>query len=352
MLGEEDQAIAISPFEGVRVFTLHGEWDVSNRERLRAALTSLGNQGDVLVDLREASFFDSTALAELIALYKRLTGEGQRRLEALVGESNMRRLLELTSLDNLLGVSGVRARYLTERLPPPRAGRDVDSARPLSAHRASLERYLSEIILPVRLCRGAHHRRASSDSYARDPVRPCLLLWACAATGGDIADALPVAVAFDLFDRFMLLHDELADVGAETIVRWGLGQSLNAGDAFYALAFRSLASDVGNPACRLEVARLVGEAVLEAIEAREGAMEGRCALTGAALQAGAIIGGASADVAMTFAQAGRALGMASETNEQRRAAVRARRFAAAAVHAQSRPRLFAEVALYVARKAA
>jgi anti-anti-sigma factor len=115
---EEDQAIAISEFEGSRVITLRGEWDVSTRERLRAALTSLGSQGDVLVDLREASFFDSTALAELIALYKRLAGEGQR-LEALVGESNMRRLLELTSLDNLLGVSSMRARYLTERLPPP-----------------------------------------------------------------------------------------------------------------------------------------------------------------------------------------------------------------------------------------
>jgi anti-anti-sigma factor len=118
MLEEEDQAIAISSFEGLCVLALHGEWDVSNRERLRATCASLGNEADVLVDLREASFFDSTALAELIALYKRLTGEG-KRLEVLVGDSNMRRLLELTSLDNLLGVSGVRARYLTERLPPP-----------------------------------------------------------------------------------------------------------------------------------------------------------------------------------------------------------------------------------------
>ncbi|MGA2760088.1 MAG: STAS domain-containing protein [Candidatus Cybelea sp.] len=117
MLEEEDQTIAISEFEGARVITLRGEWDVATRERLRNALNSLGTQGDVIVDLREASFFDSTALAELIALYKRLAGEGHL-LEALVGESNMRRLLELTSLDNLLGVSKTRARYLTERLPP------------------------------------------------------------------------------------------------------------------------------------------------------------------------------------------------------------------------------------------
>jgi geranylgeranyl diphosphate synthase type I len=181
-----------------------------------------------------------------------------------------------------------------------------------------------------------------------------LLLWACVANGGDTADALPVAAAFDLFDRFMLLHDELADVSAESIARWGLGQSLNAGDALYALGFRMLASDVGDPERRLEAARIAGEAVLEAIEGRETAMEGRCALTGAALQAGAVIGGASGEVALAFASAGRALGMASETTDTGGA----RRFAQQAL-ALLQPHTrkedldaFAEVALYVARRTA
>jgi anti-anti-sigma factor len=116
MHGDEEQGIATSQFEGMRVVTLRGEWDVATRERLRNALHALGTNDDVLVDLREASFFDSTALAELIGLYKRLTVAG-RRLEALVGASNMRRLLELTSLDGLLGVTPERARYLAERLP-------------------------------------------------------------------------------------------------------------------------------------------------------------------------------------------------------------------------------------------
>jgi anti-anti-sigma factor len=116
MQGERPEAIATSRFEGIGVVTLRGEWDVANRERLRNALQSIGTTSDVLVDLREASFFDSTALAELIGLYKRLNGAG-RRLEALVGESNMRRLLQLTSLDGLLGVSPERERYLIERLP-------------------------------------------------------------------------------------------------------------------------------------------------------------------------------------------------------------------------------------------
>jgi anti-anti-sigma factor len=118
MYAGEEQDIVTSTFEEVSVVTLRGEWDVATRERLRSAFTAVGTESDVLVDLREARFFDSTALAELIALYKRLNAAG-RRLEALVGESNMRRLLELTSLDGLLGVSPERARYLIERLPAP-----------------------------------------------------------------------------------------------------------------------------------------------------------------------------------------------------------------------------------------
>jgi HptB-dependent secretion and biofilm anti anti-sigma factor len=118
MPADDDLSIVLGEFEELRVVTLRGDWDVANRQQLREALTELGTASDVLVDLREASFFDSTALAELIALYKRLNGGG-RRLEALVGGSNMRRLLELTSLDGLIGVSAERAQYLNERLPPP-----------------------------------------------------------------------------------------------------------------------------------------------------------------------------------------------------------------------------------------
>lgn len=118
MYGDEESDILTTDFEGISVITLRGEWDVSSRERLRGALQGMGVDRDVLVDLRQASFFDSTALAELIALYKRLNGTGHR-VEALVGDSNMRRLLELTSLDGLLGVSSERAAYLAKRLPAP-----------------------------------------------------------------------------------------------------------------------------------------------------------------------------------------------------------------------------------------
>ncbi len=118
MRADDDLSIVLGDFENARVVTLRGEWDVANREQLRETLHAVGAERDVLVDLREASFFDSTALGELIALYKRLNGKGHR-LEALVGGSNMRRLLELTSLDALIGVAPERAQYLNDRLPRP-----------------------------------------------------------------------------------------------------------------------------------------------------------------------------------------------------------------------------------------
>ena len=109
--------IGISQLDDTCVVSLRGDWDLSNKDRLHDAFAALGTQRDVLIDLRAASFFDSSALGELIALYKKLNGQG-RRLEALVGNSNMHRLLELTSLGNLLGISPERARYFLERLPP------------------------------------------------------------------------------------------------------------------------------------------------------------------------------------------------------------------------------------------
>ena len=220
---------------------------------------------------------------------------------------------------------------------------------PLGEHRARVLEYLRGITLPFHSVAGTiiEERRLAELDHLM--LRPNLVLWAFKACGGGqdaTGDALPVAAAFDLFDRFMLLHDELVEedeatarpgeLGESTVVaRWGLGQSLNAGDALYAMALRALAQDVGHPERRLRVASLVSRAVLEAIEGRTSDIErgprGResdgllarvrsvrrrsAALTGAALEAGALIAGASADVCRGFNRAGRLLAAAANTRE-------------------------------------
>jgi hypothetical protein len=213
---------------------------------------------------------------------------------------------------------------------------------PLANHRARLVRYLRGIVFPGRSVAGRiiEERRPPHD--ARDPVSATLVLWACEAGGGNLADALPVAAAFELFDRFLLLHGELASESAATLARWGLGQSLNAGDALYALAFRSLASDVSNSDRRLETAKLVGHAVLAAIEESNDGIVRSGGLTSAALAAGALIAGSPEQIVRTFAQAGRLLVVAPME------AVAAMR------DSVSREALtaFEEVARYIARRAA
>ena len=132
-------------------------------------------------------------------------------------------------------------------------------------------------------------KSACRPQYARDPVRPSLVLWACAAGNGDLADALPVAAAFDLFDRFMLLHDELADESA----RDGRALGPRTESQRRRRALRGGVSHASRatsrmPQRRLQAARLVGAS--GARGDRDGADDGATAsavLTAAALQAGA-----------------------------------------------------------------
>lgn len=186
---------------------------------------------------------------------------------------------------------------------------------PLSDYRVRIAEYRDANDFAFFSVAGQIIAERRSLHYAGDPVRPSLVLWACAANGGDTADALPVAAAFDLFDRFIALHRDLGDDSASTVRRWGLGQSLNAGDALYALAFRTLASDVRDPQRRLRAARLVGEAVLEAIERPAGDRQTNGTLSGAALHAGAVVAGASEAIAAAFTEAGRLVGLAAATVE-------------------------------------
>jgi geranylgeranyl pyrophosphate synthase len=212
---------------------------------------------------------------------------------------------------------------------------------PLSDHRACVQGYLREIVpsgdsVAVRII-----EERLREQYIRDPVRPTLVLWACAASNGNVAEALPVAAAFDLFDRFLLLHDELGEA-SPTVARWGLGQSLNGGDALYALAFRTLATDVSRAERRLTVARLVAGAILEALGCAKDSTARSAVLTGTALQAGAIIAGAPQHAIDKFFEAGRVLG------SDPTAAVAALRSCTPGEHLDT----FEEVARYVARRAA
>jgi geranylgeranyl diphosphate synthase, type II len=77
-------------------------------------------------------------------------------------------------------------------------------------------------------------------------IRGQLLMLACGAHGGDLDDALPVAAALELFQNWVLIHDDIEDGSEErrglpALHRLhGMPLALNAGDLLHALMWEVL----------------------------------------------------------------------------------------------------------------
>ncbi|HEX8806745.1 MAG TPA: polyprenyl synthetase family protein [Candidatus Aquilonibacter sp.] len=168
-----------------------------------------------------------------------------------------------------------------------------------------------------------------------DPLCASLVLWACDACGGDSQTAVPVAASVECLHRFSMLHDELQLPPAISIERatttsvWGLAQTLNAGDAFFALGLGLLAKDAVHGDRVLDVGVALARAVLAGIEQRNRLIRasGRAGQNGRyrvayegtqplmlalSLRVGAMMAGASPALVEDFARAGRLLGVAMQ----------------------------------------
>lgn len=103
-------------------------------------------------------------------------------------------------------------------------------------------------------------------------LRPCLVLFACEALGGEPQRALPLAAALELVHNFSLVHDDIQDGdefrrGRPTAWKvFGVGQAINAGDALLTLALKAaLAADLPHPT-RLQAQEALLSATLRMIE--------------------------------------------------------------------------------------
>lgn len=90
------------PTRGVAVLVVHGEADLHAAPQLRERLRVVTESGaaDVVVDLTDATFVDSTCLGVLLGGLKRLreTGGG---LQIVAARPDIRRLFEITLLDQV-----------------------------------------------------------------------------------------------------------------------------------------------------------------------------------------------------------------------------------------------------------
>ncbi len=91
---------------GVVRLEISGELDILTTPRLATELDTWVRQSDedVIVDLRRTDFIDSAGLQILLGTQRRL-GRVSRRLSVVCDDGPVRRVIEMTRLDGVLGLT-------------------------------------------------------------------------------------------------------------------------------------------------------------------------------------------------------------------------------------------------------
>ncbi len=186
-------------------------------------------------------------------------------------------------------------------------------------------------IEPDNLYEAASHLLKASGKR----IRPLLTLLSCEAVGGNVKDALNVAIAFELLHIASLIHDDILD--GDTLRRgkrtvhsvWGTETAIIAGDLLIGKAVE-IATRTDYP----KVLNLVAQATVEMCEGEILEMELQrnlraiseelclkiiekksASLIRVAAESGAIIGGGSEDVVKSISKYGELMGMAYQIRD-------------------------------------
>jgi anti-anti-sigma factor len=84
---------------------LTGELDLADRERLLELLRPAEAAEDVVIDVREVPYMDSTALGCLVRLKRKQLERGNGSVRLTNVEPTVERLLRLTGLDQLFEIT-------------------------------------------------------------------------------------------------------------------------------------------------------------------------------------------------------------------------------------------------------
>ncbi|HEY5258517.1 MAG TPA: STAS domain-containing protein [Candidatus Baltobacteraceae bacterium] len=91
--------------DGIIIARLDGEIDVNSKAELRAKLEPLISAKIAIVDLREVTYMDSSALTELLLLRRKRDGSDPdgnlQAMRLIVGNSPARRVLQLSGFDKV-----------------------------------------------------------------------------------------------------------------------------------------------------------------------------------------------------------------------------------------------------------
>jgi geranylgeranyl diphosphate synthase type II len=169
-------------------------------------------------------------------------------------------------------------------------------------------------------------------------LRPLLALMGCDAFDSDFRKALPIAMAVEVFHNFTLLHDDIMDAaplrrGKATVhTKFGTNVGILSGDVMMIYAYKFL-SKLENKGILPEVYTIFNQMAIEVCEGQQLDMnfERRqnvtlleyvrmielktSVLLAAALEIGALVGGAKPDEARNLAAFGRHVGIAFQIQD-------------------------------------
>lgn len=93
-------SIQIIEEDSVRTLALAGELDLANAATLAAQLEE-ETAGELVLDMSELEFIDSTGIALLVAVHRRLNGNGAVRFRLIASENPaVQRVMALTGLES------------------------------------------------------------------------------------------------------------------------------------------------------------------------------------------------------------------------------------------------------------
>lgn len=208
----------------------------------------------------------------------------------------------------------------------------------ISYYSSIIEKSIAELNFTNKHVPGLYDPVTYTLSGGGKRLRPVLVLMACEAVGGKIEDAVDAAVGIEMFHNFTLLHDDVMDNsdvrrGRPTVhARWDMNTAILSGDAMLTLAtqlvstvssqylkkvldsFNSGALDVyEGQALDMEFEnrqeQVTTDEYLNMIRLKTGA------LLAVSCKIGAIIGGASGEVAKAFYDYGMDLGVAFQIHD-------------------------------------
>lgn len=168
-------------------------------------------------------------------------------------------------------------------------------------------------------------------------IRPVLTLMAADIFGADFREALPAAIAVEMFHNFSLVHDDIMDDaplrrGNTTVhEKWGLNTGILSGDAMLILAYRYF--EDYEPKVFRSLARLFSKTALEVCEGQQWDVDFEtrkdvtvgeylkmieyktAVLVAAALQMGGIVAGTTDENCRLIYEFGRNLGLAFQIQD-------------------------------------